>query len=177
MKKMIMAVAVVACAAMTNAASISWGNSSTSLMYDLDGTTKLTSALATTYSLTVSLIDASDNVVASVSAFNSMTAGMLSNAVSTYKYGTDYSAGDTFSIIAKMTQGGTAYEMKIGDYSITKASDNTGSDTFAWAEGKWGGLKGTTTGMAGTWAPVPEPTSGLLLLLGMAGLALKRKHA
>ena len=26
-------------------------------------------------------------------------------------------------------------------------------------------------------APVPEPTSGLLMLLGMAGLALKRKRA
>lgn len=30
---------------------------------------------------------------------------------------------------------------------------------------------------AGTWtAPVPEPTSGLLFLLGVAGLALKRKR-
>ena len=29
----------------------------------------------------------------------------------------------------------------------------------------------------GTWTAAPEPTSGLLLLLGMAGLALKRKHA
>ena len=28
-----------------------------------------------------------------------------------------------------------------------------------------------------TWTAVPEPTSGLLLLLGMAGLALKRKRA
>ena len=27
------------------------------------------------------------------------------------------------------------------------------------------------------YTPVPEPTSGLLMLLGMAGLALKRKHA
>ena len=26
-------------------------------------------------------------------------------------------------------------------------------------------------------APVPEPTSGLMLLLGMAGLALKRERA
>ena len=34
-------------------------------------------------------------------------------------------------------------------------------------------------GSNGTWtaAPVPEPTSGLLLLLGVAGLALKRKRA
>ena len=29
----------------------------------------------------------------------------------------------------------------------------------------------------GTWTAVPEPTSGLLLLLGVAGLALKRKRA
>ena len=31
--------------------------------------------------------------------------------------------------------------------------------------------------MGGSPAPVPEPTSGLLLLLGVAGLALKRKRA
>ena len=30
---------------------------------------------------------------------------------------------------------------------------------------------------AGWYSAVPEPTSGLLLLLGMAGLALKRKQA
>ena len=34
--------------------------------------------------------------------------------------------------------------------------------------------KGTS---AGDWTAVPEPTSGLLLLLGVAGLALKRKRA
>ena len=35
----------------------------------------------------------------------------------------------------------------------------------------------SATQNAGNWAAVPEPTSGLLLLLGMAGLALKRKRA
>ena len=30
---------------------------------------------------------------------------------------------------------------------------------------------------AGDWSAVPEPTSGLLMLLGMAGLALRRKRA
>ena len=40
-------------------------------------------------------------------------------------------------------------------------------------------LFGDTTAAATAWtaAAVPEPTSGLLLLLGMAGLALKRKRA
>ena len=44
-----------------------------------------------------------------------------------------------------------------------------------------GTMNQTATWMAssqmGTFAVVPEPTSGLLLLLGMAGLALKRKRA
>jgi hypothetical protein len=41
----------------------------------------------------------------------------------------------------------------------------------------WGDQTSYTQG-AGKWtAAVPEPTSGLLLLLGMAGLALKRKVA
>lgn len=40
-------------------------------------------------------------------------------------------------------------------------------------------LGGNPTTGATAWssAAVPEPTSGLLILLGMAGLALKRKHA
>lgn len=40
-------------------------------------------------------------------------------------------------------------------------------------------LDDSTTLTAGSWstASVPEPTSGLLLLLGMAGLALRRKIA
>ena len=39
----------------------------------------------------------------------------------------------------------------------------------------FGSLK-TATQTASNWQAVPEPTSGLLLLLGMAGLALKRKR-
>ena len=40
-------------------------------------------------------------------------------------------------------------------------------------------MAGETSKGATAWstAAVPEPTSGLLILLGMAGLALKRKRA
>ncbi len=50
-------------------------------------------------------------------------------------------------------------------YVVSGLSDNTWAGaTFAYATG-------------GNFTAVPEPTSGLLLLLGVAGLALKRKRA
>ena len=39
------------------------------------------------------------------------------------------------------------------------------------------GNMATATQNASNWQVVPEPTSGLMLLLGVAGLALKRKRA
>ena len=40
-----------------------------------------------------------------------------------------------------------------------------------------GGTSTTATAWTAVSAPVPEPTSGLLLVLGMAGLALRRRRA
>ena len=54
------------------------------------------------------------------------------------------------------------------DVTFTSA---TGNKSLAF------GSQATITQAAGAWTAVPEPTSGLLLLLGMAGLALKRKVA
>ena len=181
MKKLMIAAAIVCAAAMSQAAQVTWGNSgSASGLYGIDGTTKLTSALANTYAFSIALVDSDGNAVQTLSgksAINSMTSGQLQGATWTYTFDTDATTGDAFSILAKMTVDGKNYEMVIDNSWAIAATDNTGKDTFTWAAGTYGGLG--TEGQKNVWVAqsVPEPTSGLLLLLGMAGLALKRKRA
>jgi hypothetical protein len=55
--------------------------------------------------------------------------------------------------------------------NFTTASGSDGSSSLAI------GSQGTASAVASNWHAIPEPTSGLLMLLGMAGLALKRKRA
>ena len=175
---MTMAVAVLL-ASMTQAASIAWGNASASKLVGLDGSTAISSANATAWGLTLSLMYADGTATgSSISTINGMSAGVLNTAKWTYKYGTDAQSGDAFYIKALMTVDGTTYEMNIyADGSATSGTmftlgsdlDNTSRSTFTWASGTYGGTMWSAQS-------VPEPTSGLLLLLGMAGLALKRKR-
>ena len=66
------------------------------------------------------------------------------------------------------TRTGMAYDSVQGDEvaSIAFCSDQFGT----------GALTYNATPAANGWAVVPEPTSGLLMLLGMTGLALRRKR-
>ena len=62
-------------------------------------------------------------------------------------------------------------------FYVTNTKDFTAMGGSTTASVQFGTQK---TASQGTWmamTSVPEPTSGLLLLLGMAGLALKRNHS
>ena len=69
------------------------------------------------------------------------------------------------------------------NFFVTAATAASTTFTDASALNKGYTLTATASATASNWksaggtTPVPEPTSGLLMLLGMAGLALRRKRA
>ena len=137
-----------------NAASFTWAAAN---IYGSDLTTK--------WAGTVTLY------CAEVASF-SQTATASSGAVS--KNATEFSDA---SFVA-----GNDYNFYIvvedGDYTFTSAYKNVGAQQSDVANIAFGNMA-TQTQNANNWASsaVPEPTSGLLMLLGMAGLALRRKRA
>ena len=153
-KLLILATILVACIA-ANAASFKWSGAN---IYGPDGTTKFT---GTAYLYCDAL---------SVDALSS--AAVTSGAIAATTFDNASAVGDTsYDFYFKIT---TTYDSKEVTYtSAVKpvTALETGTATIGF------GNQATATQAAGAWAAVPEPTSGLLMLIGMAGLALRRTRA
>ena len=148
MKKLIILAAVAVVAACSQAASFKWGASG---VMDATGTSAYTGE-AKLYAI----IDGVDTLVDTTT----MSGGAIA-ANSNVFTNDKLIGGTTYNFYYTMEDDkGNVFT------SVTKSSR-----AQATATPQIGFLAG------GSWAAVPEPTSGLLLLLGVAGLALRRKHA
>ena len=180
-KLMIIAVAMAAVAA--NAATFSWKTTTAGKIYEAGTTTLLGSA-------TAYLFDASkvtqDAVLAAFDAGTAISTlayadqnSVSSGAISAHSFDVPagYSEGDSFSAYFALVVDDSIYigptssaaTPATGDKSMTF---NAKTSSQAAALDISGGYAG-----AGWYTAVPEPTSGLLMLLGMAGLALRRRRA
>ncbi len=74
---------------------------------------------------------------------------------------------DFYAIV--VSPDGAYYTTTTKNVTLSAGTDN--------ATMSFGSQKTATQNNADAWTAAPEPTSGLLLLLGVAGLALKRKRA
>ena len=150
MKKLTIMFAVVLTAIVTNAAAFKWqaGN-----IYGPDGKTK--------WSGTVSLYATGvEGVIYETTAANGV--------VNVAKLETDKVAGGNYyDFYFTIVDNGKTF---------TSPTVNAAAQATATANLTFGNMA-TATQNASNWQVVPEPTSGLLLLLGVAGLALKRKRA
>ena len=93
----------------------------------------------------------------------------------------DDQGGQAYTLILFKDSGVTDYENYEGYYYVVTGSSIKSSDPITL--GVYADLSSSDPVMSDAWVTaaipeaIPEPTSGLLLLLGMAGLALKRKRA
>ena len=186
MKKLKIALGVIALTAVTQAASVKWNSGTVMAASNANGESG--SAVATSYTAYL-------YTFATLDAYNAAVATSVDKLYASYvgKESPVMTATAKPTGVANITQTGltngstdapiTVYGMVIYVDTTTAASYD-GVDAFV----KVGFNTGTyqdTTGLQfsnmGTqqanWTAVPEPTSGLLMLLGMAGLALRRRRA
>ena len=195
MRKLTLALGIVVCAACVNAATIKWGGD----IAQADGATAVgtgstaylvrgsTTAAAAITKVIVAGTDWStwttDTGASIVSAYSLNSADAGTN----YRFETGYAiSGDAdagyYSIV--VVDGKAGADGLYGSYNYAGQNTNTSAtsgDIVDLTIGDNWGTSGVWLGDGGfnavQFTAVPEPTSGLLILLGMAGLALKRKRA
>ena len=167
MKKLLLAIAIAITAAITQAASVSWSATS---VKDINGASAKNITEADGW-MVVCTIFASDGstVVGSSTA-------KTSNAMSKFNGTIDGTANNTSYYAQLVITDGSGN-------TITSEKAAFTTDTAAvygeinFSNGSMFATPGAKINYASGWVAAPEPTSGLLLLLGVAGLALKRKRA
>ena len=167
MKKLLILTAVIAAGVAANAASFKWTGAN---IYGSNGTDKfngtvdLYAYLATADISAATKVDTA-SVVAGVIKDGSVTGRVFSDDSLTSGTASNFyflieDGGKQFTSAAK-----TATGMDVGSANIVFGTQATATQNPSnWTS-------------SGGGEPVPEPTSGLLMLLGAAGLALRRKRA
>ena len=186
MKKLIVAIVAVALGVNVNAASYTW--SCTSSFFDGTGTTGKMSNGTSVYLMFASAYSQSDLVSDFAAGGITTSKAVATTTISSAKFSTSNASFDTTdnqTAYLAIVYGDRLFISTTADAAYT--SVGTGSinfDSQAYLT-RYNNTSSTllpdnpaSAGYAGAgWYNVPEPTSGLLILLGMAGLALKRKRA
>ena len=174
MKKLMMAVAVIAIAGMTQAASFKWttqglyapnvdGSVSTTVAAESTGTWLATISLFSDAGCTTPIAGVTGNTGSTVNTMTSAIQGTFAGADFKFDNSTPYYA------ILELSYTTAAGTQTLTTDVVSTTLKGTGNTTLS--------FQTAISNASWSAAAVPEPTSGLLMLLGMAGLALRRKRA
>ena len=194
MKKLMMAVAVALAGLGVNAATVSWGATKGYLYDGAETPDKVTSGAA--YLMYVTADYAQSDLVAAFKAANydsaatltaMQTSGAMATGVGAVGSNARITGAESTSTLAA-NDGASAYfvvfngdKMYVSIIADQVYDPVSGESTLAFASitasSKLSFDANAGYSAAGWYGNVPEPTSGLLMLVGLAGLALRRKRA
>ena len=178
MKKLIMFAAAAVLAFAGQAATVDWkvAYAGQGAAWAANGATVMAFA-GSDYADIVKLVtvDGSDTLQSDLAA-KSLGSSTFSNGRGTATMANAVSSADAPSTMFWMIFSDGSYD---GGKAVTwtAATDVTGSMYTPPSAGTTLTITAASFTNTGTIASVPEPTSGILLLIGMAGLALRRKRA
>ena len=174
--------ATTAIAFAANAATYSWATYTGQYVYQAGTSDKLAGVTAYLFDTSAvaqaDLVDGILNGGKTFSDFTSLSSTSTSTSGSIAKK--EFDAGNSVNVYFAVLNGDDIYVSSVlsgsgSEVGTTALSFRGTSNASKAAAIQWEGASSLAT--AGGWyTAAPEPTSGLLLLLGMAGLALKRKH-
>ena len=156
MKKILILAAVIVAGITANAASFKW---SAGNIYASNGTDKYVG----TVDLYAYLSTADASTAVKVSTVTSSSAGAV--AATTFDVAS-FTAGNNYTFFFTVEDNGKVFTST--EKTVAAFDTQTQNITF--------GNMTSATQNAANWANVPEPTSGLLMLVGLAGLALRRRR-
>ena len=181
MKKLMFMLGALALAVSVQAASVDWGVNIAGQGVAWSGNSAFVMAFnGSDYSAVIKLltVDGSDNMATDLGAYalkngSANQFGITNNRGSAKAVGGSESVtGDTMFFVV-FTDGSLDAGSAI---AYTSATDISAYDYEAGSPSP-GTFGITSFANSGTIAGVPEPTSGLLMLVGLAGLALRRRRA
>lgn len=182
MKKLMIILGAVALAAGVQAATVNWSTGKFQTA-NTDGSgfsgSTLSAATDGAYLATIYFFTDSDckTAVAGVTGTTDDTSTKTGKAF-TGTTSDSFTSGSTYYTYMSILDNSTKAELKSAVVSFTVDPLQAPDLNFWSGTGFNESFSGTSGAFpSGGWTAAPEPTSGLLLLLGVAGLALKRKRA